>query len=93
MEHLKKIRCKLVDCVYEELEHNWENIDINELEILGPSPCIITRIKENYRWQIIIKGNIDEKLRENIKELLYELNKSVYNEIRISIDINPNNMS
>ena len=26
------------------------------LEVLGPTPCIIYRIKENYRWQIIIKG-------------------------------------
>ena len=84
---------KLVDYMKNALDLIKKNIDINELEILGPSPCIITRIKENYRWQIIIKGNIDEKLRENIKELLYELNKSVYNEIRISIDINPNNMS
>ena len=31
MEHLKKIKSKLVNCVYEELEHNWENINIMEL--------------------------------------------------------------
>lgn len=62
-------------------------------EILGPSPCIITRIKEYYRWQIIIKGELNKKIRLDIKELLYELYKNVYNEIRISIDINPNNMS
>lgn len=31
MEHLKKIKCKLVNCVYEELEHNWDNIDLGEL--------------------------------------------------------------
>lgn len=65
----------------------------NEIEILGPSPCIITRIKDNFRWQIIIKGNITDEIKKNIKELLYELTKSVYNEIRISMDVNPNNMS
>ena len=31
MEHLKKIKSKLVNCVYEELEHNWDNIDLGEL--------------------------------------------------------------
>ncbi|MBU5488618.1 primosomal protein N' [Clostridium sp. MSJ-8] len=62
-------------------------------EILGPSPCIITRIKEYYRWQVIIKGELNKKIKLDIKELLYELYKNVYNEIRINIDINPNNMS
>ncbi|MGL4108066.1 primosomal protein N' [Clostridium sp. LP20] len=73
-----------------ELRKLLEN---ENLEILGPVPCIITKIKENYRWQILIKGKIKEDLRKKIKDILYELNKSVYNEIRVSIDINPNNMT
>lgn len=64
-----------------------------DIQILGPVPCIITKLKDNYRWQIIIKGNLDNKLKLKIKDILYELNKSVYNEIRISMDINPNNMT
>ncbi len=63
------------------------------IQILGPVPCIITKLKDNYRWQIIIKGNLDNKLKLKIKDILYELNKSVYNEIRISMDVNPNNMT
>ena len=63
------------------------------IQILGPVPCIITKLKDNYRWQIIIKGNLDNNLKLKIKDILYELNKSVYNEIRISMDINPNNMT
>lgn len=70
-----------------------ENLKNNNLEILGPSPCIITRIKENYRYQIIIKGNINNKIRNLIKDLLYDLSRNVYNEIRISMDINPNSMN
>ncbi|MGG7176044.1 primosomal protein N' [Clostridium paraputrificum] len=73
-----------------ELRKLLEN---ENLEILGPVPCIITKIKDNYRWQILIKGKIKEYLRKKIKDILYELNKSVYNEIRVSIDINPNNMT
>ena len=64
-----------------------------DIQILGPVPCIITKLKDNYRWQIIIKGNLDNNLKLKIKDILYELNKIVYNEIRISMDINPNNMT
>lgn len=67
--------------------------EYKEIELLGPVPCIITRIKENYRWQIIIKGNLNNEINKKIKDTLYQLNKSVYNEIRVSIDINPNNMN
>ena len=70
-----------------------EIIKDENIEMLGPNPCIVSKIKENYRYQIILKGNFNEKLRKKIKDSLYELNKSVYNGIRISIDINPNNMA
>lgn len=83
---LKEFMQKVSEKVKEELKN--EN-----LEILGPSPCIITRIKENYRYQIIIKGNINNKIRNLIKDLLYDLSRNIYNEIRISMDINPNSMN
>ncbi|NLK93792.1 MAG: primosomal protein N' [Clostridiales bacterium] len=65
----------------------------DNLEILGPVPSLISKIKDNYRWQIIIKGNITIEKRWKVKEILYDLYKTVYNEIKITIDINPNNMS
>lgn len=64
-----------------------ENIDI-----LGPAPCIITKIKENYRWQILFKGDLTLDFCKKIKDKLYQLNKNVYNEIKVTIDINPNNL-
>ena len=63
-----------------------------DIEILGPIPCMISKVKENYRWQIVIKGEFDSYFSKNIKEILYDENKNVYNDIRISIDINPNNL-
>lgn len=62
------------------------------IEILGPIPCMISKLKENYRWQIVIKGEFDSYFSKNIKEILYDENKNVYNDIRISMDINPNNL-
>lgn len=75
------------------LQEELKKLIIEDLTMLGPVPCIITKLKDNYRWQIIIKGNFDDKISQKVKDTLYELNKSVYNEIRVSIDINPNNMT
>ena len=63
------------------------------LEVLGPTPCIIYRIKENYRWQIIIKGEFSSKFSKSIKDILYDKANNVYNDIRVSMDINPNSLS
>ncbi|WP_244833223.1 primosomal protein N' [Clostridium sp. BJN0001] len=68
-------------------------IDKNDYTMLKPVPCIITKLKENYRWQILIKGNLRDEINKKIKDTLYILSKSVYNKIRVSIDINPNNMT
>ncbi|WP_426349282.1 primosomal protein N' [Alloiococcus sp. CFN-8] len=64
----------------------------DEFSILGPSPCIIGKIKSMFRWQIIVKGNIANDTAHNIKNSVYNLIKDVYNDIRINIDINPNNL-
>jgi len=80
---------------------NIQNIGIflkNELEksdkikMLGPCPCEISKIKELYRWQIILKGKINTQFGENIRKIVYDLLKDVYNDIRVSIDINPNSL-
>lgn len=80
---------------------NIQNVGVNlkyriqyndKITLLGPCPCGVSKIKNFYRWQIIIKGNIKETIAEEIKNLVYELVKNVYNSIRVSIDINPSSM-
>ena len=61
-----------------------------ELEILGPSPSGISKIKDNYRWQIILKGNIDTETAQKIKNLVYDNFKQLSKSFKISLDINPN---
>lgn len=67
--------------------------DNENIEFLGPVPCIISKIKDNFRWQIIFKGDISLEFCKKIKDKLYQLNKNVYNEIKVTIDINPNNLT
>ncbi|WP_235829611.1 primosomal protein N' [Clostridium nigeriense] len=74
-----------------ELSTIYEN-EYN-IELLGPAPCMISKIKDNFRWQIIFKGDISLDFCKKIKDKLYQLNKNVYNEIKVTIDINPNNLT
>ncbi|KGM96082.1 primosome assembly protein PriA [Clostridium novyi A str. 4552] len=69
-----------------ELEKN------NKINMLGPCPCAISKVKEFYRWQILIKGQFDNKLALNIKKIIYKNLQDVYNDVRISIDINPSTL-
>lgn len=61
-------------------------------EILGPCPSSISKMKDSYRWQIIFKGEITNKLAAEVKFIIYKLVKNVYNDIRVSIDINPSSL-
>ena len=81
---------KSIQNVGENLKYKASNND--KITLLGPCPCGISKIKNFYRWQIIIKGNIEENMAEEIKNLVYELVKNDYNSIRVSIDINPSSM-
>jgi len=71
---------------------NYEIRNNDKITLLGPCPCGISKIKNFYRWQIIIKGKIEQVISEQIKNLVYESVKNVYTSIRVSIDINPSNM-
>lgn len=67
--------------------NNNDNIDI-----LGPCPCVLSKIKEHYRWQILIKGEFDNELAMDIKNIIYKNLKATGEEIKINIDINPSSL-
>lgn len=60
--------------------------------LMGPSPCIIAKIKSNHRWQILIKGQIDDEMASDLKTFIQETMKPHYKDIKVSMDINPNSM-
>lgn len=68
-----------------------EMIKCEGVEIYGPIPCAIARIKNRFRYQIFIKGT-----RENIKtfkEGLYDkIQKYKNNKLRITVDVDPINL-
>jgi len=60
--------------------------------LLGPSPCIISKIKNSHRWQLLIKGEFDEGFAGEIKGLVHETLRTCQKEIKVNLDINPNSM-
>lgn len=63
--------------------------------ILGPNPCIISKINQNYRWQILVKDlDVEIKLLKGIiKYICIQKREFIFDkDINISIDINPFNI-
>ncbi|XZM78190.1 primosomal protein N' [Clostridium perfringens] len=82
-----KIFAKKLELYLRNILKEYDNIFIYEA-----CPCSISKIKNVYRWQILIKGKLDLEVCSKIKKGVYELSKDVYNEIKIGLDINPNSL-
>lgn len=78
---------KTINSIYEKLL----KFNDNKMNIYAPMPSPISKIKNRYRFRIIIKCLNGNNLIDKINEAV---NGTKTNGVtRISIDINPNNMS
>lgn len=66
MEHLKKIKHKLVNCVYEELEHNWEHLKLNEL---GEVIDMIKDLEKSIYYESIVEAMERDGSSKHVKWL------------------------
>ena len=65
--------------------------NLKDVNIYKPRPAPIDKIKNKYRWRIIIKGKFNNKMVDIINEILQEV--YMYNtKARIVVDVNPTNM-
>jgi primosomal protein N' (replication factor Y) len=60
------------------------------LEILGPAPCLISRIKDEFRFQIIIKNRLEDKGHFFITSFIQKI--IIPDDIKLIIDIDPIDM-
>jgi len=64
-----------------------------EIDILGPSPATIARLKNYYRWQIIVKGTSLDMLRDIIKKTIAAFrNEPGADGISVGIEVEPYGM-
>lgn len=64
-----------------------------QLQIMPPLPAPIDRIKYRYRWRIIAKCKLNNKIIGIINESLEEYYKQKLKKTRVIVDVNPNNMT
>ena len=73
----------------------YENLKKYNIEgiLLKPMPAPIDKIKNRYRWRMILKTTVTEEIITNINELLNKYYAQNYKNTRVIVDINPNNLS
>jgi primosomal protein N' (replication factor Y) len=63
-----------------------------ELEILGPAPAPLARIKDKSRWQVLLKSNRLPLLHELCNQLQEDSARLCGRGISLAIDVDPENM-
>ena len=77
--------------IYNELKKEF-NVIKNNVLIYEPVPAPIDKIKNNYRWRILMKCRFNNKVIDLINNVLEEYYKTNFKNSRLIIDVNPNNM-
>ncbi len=62
-------------------------------EVLGPGPCPLSRIKDKFRWHLVIKTDDLEGICSRGEKILDVINKEFKGkDVRVIMDVNPVNM-
>lgn len=77
----------VINSVYENLLKTNEK----NMQIYSPMPSPIAKVKNRYRWRIIVKCILGNSIINKINKSINSIKTT--NNTRISVDINPNNMS
>jgi len=82
---------KIADEIAYRLNTLTETRGISErLEVLGPSPCIISKLKNEFRYQIIIKNRMGENGHSLAINFIKTIN--IPADIKFLIDVDPSDM-
>jgi primosomal protein N' (replication factor Y) len=74
----------------ESLLRSFQEINFPELEIMGPAPAPIAKIKNYYRWQILLKSPDPSEIRKLINMAFEKLPSQISKgEIAVTIDMDP----
>ena len=62
------------------------------VEVLGPAPAPLDKIRDQYRWQVLIKAGESESLKALGSAVRKERKKLIAGSCEISFDVDPENM-
>ncbi|MFI5305147.1 MAG: primosomal protein N', partial [Nitrospiria bacterium] len=69
-----------------------EKLKTFSIEILGPAPAALTRLKGKYRWRCLIKGQDITKIQDLTREILKKWNETNKAGVRMDVDVDPQNL-
>ena len=62
------------------------------VQVFRPTPAPIDKIQNRFRWRIIMKGIVDSNFNGVCNDLLSQIYMRDVKDVRVSFDVNPNNM-
>ena len=80
---------KVAEYIYKLLQKQ----NFNNCNIYKPVPAPIDKIKNQYRWRLIIKCKLTKTIVKGINSCLEQFYNTKWKKTSIIVDINPNNMS
>ena len=77
--------------VVKTLNHALSGVNSKStIEVIGPAPAIIPRLKETYRWQILLQSPEPGKIQSLLRRLQMTNSKSHFaGNGRIQVDVDP----
>ena len=85
-ENVKDVAGEIGKLIDKEMKH-----DENIFSKVGPAPAPIAKIKNNYRYRMLLKCKDSEKAQD-LLDTIYKNHESGRSEVHLVIDINPINM-
>ncbi len=81
---------KIIKSLYKLLDIMVRFNKNNQFEHIGPAPAVVSKIKNQYRWKIIVKGVIERNLKNYVLYCLDKLKEGGdLSGININITLNP----
>ena len=62
------------------------------VEILGPAPSPLDRLRDRYRWQLLLKGDCQDDLHALCHQVVTNQGDFTVGDIKIAVDVDPENM-
>ena len=84
---IDKLSKKIYTLMQKEIKN--ENLDVM---LLKPVPSPINKIKNKYRWRMILKCKFNKKMINVINKVLKDSDIPKFKDTSVVVDVNPNNM-
>ncbi len=73
--------------------NKMKSVQTDDMTIYKPVPAPIDKIKNKYRWRMIVKGKVNSKILDIIKYSVQDEKLSKMKNTSLMVDINPNNLT